>query len=61
MPAHHDWTQDTPPAIYGFDDRVEIISHGKLKEDLTEDEFFKGVSKPVNEELAKIFIQMPLY
>ncbi len=56
--CHHDWTQQTPPAIYGFDDRVEIISHGKLKEDLTEDEFFRGVSKPVNEELAKILTQM---
>ncbi len=56
--CHHDWSQGTPPAIYGFDDRVEIISHGKLKDDLTEDEFFKGVSKPVNDELAKILTQM---
>lgn len=56
--CHHDWTQGTPPAVYAFDDRIEIISHGLLKQDLTIDEFYNGVSKPVNEELAKILTQM---
>lgn len=56
--CHHDWTQNTPPAVYAFDDRIEIISHGLLKKDLTIDEFYSGVSKPVNEDLAKILMQM---
>ena len=56
--CHHDWMQETPPAIYAFDDRIEIISHGLLNPDLTLDEFFSGVSKPVNESLAKILTQM---
>ena len=56
--CHHDWTQNTPPAVYAFDDRIEIISHGLLKKDLTIDEFYSGVSKPVNEDLAKILTQM---
>lgn len=56
--CYHDWTQGTPPAVYAFDDRIEIISHGLLKKDLTIDEFYSGVSKPVNEDLAKILTQM---
>lgn len=56
--CHNLWVEQTPPAIYGFDDRVEIISHGLLVEGLSEEDFFNGVSKPVNEEFAKIFIQM---
>lgn len=56
--CHHDWTQSTPPAVYAFDDRLEIISHGLLKNGLTIDEFYSGVSKPVNEDLAKILTQM---
>ena len=56
--CHNLWVEKTPPAIYGFDDRVEIISHGLLKEGMTKEEFFNGVSKPVNEEFAKIFMQL---
>lgn len=51
-------SQKIPPAIYGFDDRVEIISYGLLKDGMTKDEFFNGISKPVNEEFAKIFMQL---
>ena len=56
--CHNLWVEKTPPAIYGFDDRVEIISYGLLKDGMTKDEFFNGVSKPVNEEFAKIFMQL---
>lgn len=56
--CHNLWVEHIPPAIYGFDDRIEIISHGLLKKGMTEDEFFSGVSKPINEEFAKIFMQM---
>lgn len=56
--CHNLWVEKTPPAIYGFDDRVEIISYGLLKDGMTKEEFFSGVSKPVNEEFAKIFMQL---
>ena len=56
--CHNLWVEHTPPAIYGFDDRVEIISHGLLKKGMTQEEFFSGVSKPINEEFAKIFMQL---
>ena len=29
--CHNLWVEKVPPAIYGFDDRVEIISYGLLK------------------------------
>ncbi|MCD8373210.1 MAG: putative DNA binding domain-containing protein [Clostridia bacterium] len=56
--CHNLWVEQTPPAIYGFADRVEIISHGLLKRGMTEEEFFAGVSRPVNDEFAKIFMQL---
>lgn len=56
--CHNLWVEQTPPAIYGFDDRLEIISYGLLTEGMTKDEFFNGISKPVNEEFAKIFMQL---
>lgn len=56
--CHNDYLDGTPPAVYGFDNRVEIISHGKLQPDLSKEDFFQGVSKPVNKELAQILIQM---
>ena len=56
--CHNLWVEKIPPAIYGFDDRIEIISHGILKKGMTQEDFFSGVSRPVNEEFAKIFMQM---
>ncbi len=50
--------QDNPPAVYGFDDRVEIISQGVLREDRSREEFFNGISKPVNRELANIMLKL---
>jgi predicted HTH transcriptional regulator len=39
---------------------MEIISTGGLPSNLSKEDFFKGVSKPVNEELAKLFIRLDL-
>ena len=57
---HNNWADGTPPAIYIFTDRLEIISSGGLPVNLSKDDFFLGVSKPVNEELAKLFIRLDL-
>ena len=57
---HNNWADGTPPAIYVFTDRLEIISTGRLPANLSKEDFFRGVSKPVNEELAKLFIRLDL-
>lgn len=57
---HNDWLDGTPPAIYIFNDWLEIISTGGLPYNMTKQEFFGGISRPVNEILARIFIQLGL-
>ena len=57
---HNNWADGTPPAIYVYTDRMEIISTGGLPANLSKEDFFKGISKPVNEELAKLFIRLNL-
>ena len=57
---HNDWIDGTPPAVYIFDDHLEIISTGGLPEGFTKQDFFSGISRPVNEVLARIFIQLGL-
>ncbi len=55
---HTKWSQLNPPAVYVFNDRIEIISTGGLARGLTKEEFFKGISRPVNAKLQKIFGQL---
>ena len=57
---HNNWADGTPPAVYIYTNRLEVISTGGLPANLTRDDFFRGVSKPVNEELAKLFIRLDL-
>jgi predicted HTH transcriptional regulator len=55
---HTRWYRKNPPAVYVFSDRMEIISTGGLPEDLTKEEFYRGISRPVNSKLQKIFGQL---
>ena len=55
---HTKWSLLNPPAVYIFSDRIEIISTGGLVDGLTQEEFFKGISRPVNVKLQKIFGQL---
>lgn len=55
---HNRWSRQTPPAVYMFDDRIEIISVGGLPDGLTLEEFYMGKSKPVNLELQQIMVQL---
>ncbi len=55
---HNRWSRQTPPAVYMFDDRIEIISVGGLPDGLTLEEFYKGKSKHVNLELQQIMVQL---
>lgn len=49
-----------PPAIYIFDDRIEIVSTGGLSIDYSKEEFFNGVNHPINRGLQKIMAQLGL-
>jgi predicted HTH transcriptional regulator len=55
---HTKWEKKNPPAVYIYSDRIEIISTGGLPLDLTKSEFFRGISRPVNIKLQKIFGQL---
>lgn len=57
---HTNWLELIPPAVYFFNDRVEIISHGGLPYDLSEEEFFSNTSDPVNPALFNIFNKIGL-
>lgn len=51
--AHNDWSI-AEPMVYIFSNRIEIISYGGLPKGETEEMFFKGISKPRNNELMRV-------
>lgn len=55
---HNKWVKGTPPAVYFYNDRIEIVSTGGLPADYSEEEFFTGISNPINKELQKIMGQL---
>lgn len=57
---HNKWTSQVPPAVYIFDDRIEIVSTGGLPADYTLEEFFAGISRPINIGLQKIMGQLDI-
>ena len=48
----------TRAQIEFYQDRVEILSHGRLIPEQTKEGFYRGQSKPVNKSLSTIFIQL---
>lgn len=58
--VHTRWIEKIPPAVYIFDDRIEIVSNGGLPKALNKKDFFKGISKPVNQALLNIFTNLDL-
>ena len=57
---HNRWIKNIPPVIYIFSDRIEVLSTGGLPVDFTKEEFFAGISRPVNLSLQKIMGQLGL-
>lgn len=55
---HNRWSRQTPPAVYMFENRIEILSVGGLPDGLTLEEFYEGKSKPGNLELQQIMVQL---
>lgn len=58
--VHNTWVLGIPPSIQIFDDRMEIISNGSIPYGQTMEEFYEGVSMPVNESLMRAFIAVDL-
>ncbi len=52
---HTKWSEEIAPTVYIYDDRIEIVSNGGLPSALTKEDFYEGVSKPINKKLIKIF------
>ena len=57
--VHNDWSI-TEPQVSFFKDRIEILSHGGLPHTLSIDEFYRGISKPRNARLMKIFSDLDI-
>lgn len=55
--VHNKWSEESVPAVYWFEDRLEIVSYGGIPKNLTKEEFLSGKTEPVNKELMKIFLQ----
>ena len=53
---HTGWQEELPPAVHLFDDRIEIISYGGLTYRLSKEDFYNGVSMPVNKALLFVFM-----
>ena len=52
--AHNDWLNGGTPSVYIYSNRVEVISYGGLPFGQTEENFFKGISKPRSEGFIRI-------
>ena len=57
---HTRWDKMVPPCIYIFSDRIEIVSTGGLPLDYSIDDFYQGISNPINKQLQKIMGQLGL-
>lgn len=58
--VHNSWMELGEPAIYIFDDRIEVTSFGGLPIRLDLDDFYLGKSLPVNPSLFKLFAYLKL-
>lgn len=56
--VHNSWVAGHSPMFTAFQDRIEITSIGTLPPGQTKEGFYAGVSLPVNEKLAEIFVQL---
>lgn len=54
---HNNWEGKTGPAVFLFKDRLEIYSYGSPLDIQTKEEFLSSKSKPINTELAKVFMK----
>jgi predicted HTH transcriptional regulator len=53
--VHNDWTNEIPPVVIFYSDRVEITNMGGLPYGISETDFFDGSSRPRNPGIMRIF------
>lgn len=53
--VHNTWSEKLAPAVYMYDDRIEVISYGTIPYDLSLNGFYAGTSVPVNKGLFALF------
>lgn len=56
--VHNAWRAMIPPSVLWFDDRMEIVSYGRIPFPLSEDEFYEGDSRPINPALFNVFAML---
>lgn len=57
---HTNWAKMIPPAIYIYSNRIEVVSTGGLPLDYPIEDFYMGISHPVNIKLQQIMGQLEL-
>lgn len=55
---HNDYSTHLGPAVYLFNDHLEIFSYGSPLSVQSKENFLKGISKPINPELANVFMKV---
>lgn len=58
--VHNDYSYGNSPIIELYSDRIEITSAGGLPQELSQEEFLKGVTAPRNKELIRVFKDVEL-
>ena len=53
--VHNKWSESNNPGIYIYSDRLEIESRGSIPARMSKEDFYRGVSNPVNKKLFDIF------
>ena len=58
--VHNAWHTLAPPAVMIFDDRIEVVSYGRIPFPLSTEDFFAGDSRPINTALFHLFLRTGL-
>ena len=58
--VHNDYSNGIPPVFEIFADKFVITSSGGLPQELSQEEFFDGISAPRNKELMRVFKDVKL-
>jgi predicted HTH transcriptional regulator len=57
---HNNYAEKQYPAIYLFDDHLEVFSNGNPLRNVSFDEFIMGKSRPINRQLTKIAMNIDI-
>ena len=58
--VHNDYSFGNSPIIELYQDRIEITSAGGLPQELSQEEFWSGITAPRNKELIRVFKDLDL-